>query len=136
MGNSKFWRKFGYGWDGVRGIEDGFRMQWVMRGWCTGGHEARLAGEAWLIEAVPSHPELSSRCCSSAKLFSDSGIWALSSKYRGARRKSEEESEVMKLITPDSFSTVDWSSFTECSSRGTSEASSYLQSFDFTSYRA
>lgn len=82
-----------------------------------------LAGEAWLSEAVLSHPEPSPKCCSNANLLGDSGISG--SRFKGterAGRESEEESEVMKLITPDSLSTADWSSFTVCSNRGTLKA--------------
>ena len=78
-------------------------------------------GVGWSI-VVSAFPELSSRSCSNANLFGDSLIHG--SRFMGKEgREAEEDSEVMKSITPESFSTVDWSSLRVFSKAGTLEAS-------------
>ena len=73
----------------------------------------------WSI-VVSAFPVLSSSSCSNANLFGDSLIHRFMGKEG---REAEGDSEVMKSITPESFSTVDWSSLRVFSKAGTLEAS-------------
>ena len=87
-----------------------------------GGRAGRsFGGIGWSI-VVSAFPGLSSGSCSNANLFGDSLIHGFMCTGK-VGRETEGESEDMKSITCESFSTVDWSSLRVFSKTGTLEAS-------------
>ena len=104
----------------TEGLWDGFRVQGVIRNGRIRGLGGKVFwGVEWSI-VVSGLPELSSSSCTNANLLGDS----LTHRFMGKEgRKAEGDPEVIKSITPESFSTVDWSSLRVSSKAGILEAS-------------